>query len=128
MADSPRPVGRPGAETMTSTEVMARAYLQAVETRRNLDGSPTEGFEAHILGGVAAIVDELAGLFEQRLRGERPDRQHGGDWLQQRFIVLDWFRAVVGGYEPMAETSADLQALIDTAVALFDSDSEQAAA
>ena len=128
MADSPRTVARPAAEGVSPTEVMARAYLQAVETRRNLDGSTAEGFEALVLGGVAGIVDELAGLFEQRLRGERQDRQRGSDWLQQRFIVLDWFRAVVDGYEPMGATSSDLQSLIDTAIALFDNDSAQAAA
>jgi len=128
MADSPRTVARTAAEGVSPTEVMARAYLQAVETRRNLDSSSAEGFEALILGGVAGIVDELAGLFEQRLRGERPDRQRGGDWLQQRFIVLDWFRAIVDGYEPMAATSSDLQSLIDTAIALFEGDVAQAAA
>ena len=128
MADSPRTVVRTPAGAVSPTEVMARAYLQAVETRRNLDGSSAEGFEARILGGVAGIVDELAGLFEQRLRGERPDRQRGSDWLQQRFIVLDWFRAVVEDYEPMAATSADLQGLIDTAIALFEGDTAQAAA
>src|SRR5690606_20007058 len=53
MADSPRTVVRTPAGAVSPTEVMARAYLQAVETRRNLDGSSAEGFEALVLGGVA---------------------------------------------------------------------------
>jgi hypothetical protein len=135
MAESPRTVEAPASSvTRTApdgasrTETLARAYLQAIETRRELDRSGVDGFEGLVLAGIAGIVDELAGLFERRLRGERPDRQHSADWLQQRFIVLDWFRAVVNGHEPMAALSADLQSLVDTAVTLFGADEEQAAA
>ena len=136
MTDLPRSVGtraaarttQVAAESATRTEVLARAYLQALQTRREIDGAGGDGFEALVLQGVAGIVDELTGLFEQSLRGEQPDGQRDGEWLQQRFIVLDWFRNAVTGYAPMTALSANLEELAGTAATLFEGGEEQLAA
>jgi len=79
------------AEGIARTERLARAFLAAVDTRQRMQSVNAPGVEGHLFASARAIVDDLAGLIEARLRGVNEP----APWLGQRLAALEWFGATV---------------------------------
>jgi hypothetical protein len=117
---APPPAPVPLDPAIEQTETLARAFLSAVEVRQQLQSMRGQGLEANVLASLRAIVDEVTGHIESRLRSSQQPTAISAR-IESHLVVLAWARVVIadvpgrGDFADLAKMLARLVEALDPA-------------